>query len=146
MSARHLLGPVLAAGLLATGAALAAVDVNTASREQLDALRGIGPALSARIVAERGKAPFRDLDDLQRRVRGIGEQTARKLAADGLTVGAAPARATAGAGAAVAPGVAGDRSRAASAAATTAVGQGLVTELRPSSDAAAARSPGLPAR
>lgn len=80
-----------AASLLTFGAALAAVDANTATREQLDAIRGIGPALSEKIIAERSKGPFKDMNDLQQRVRGIGAQTAKKLEAAGLTVGAARA-------------------------------------------------------
>ena len=66
----------------------AAVNVNTASSDELRTVRGIGPAIAKRIIDERGKGPFKSLDDLQARVRGIGEATARKFAAGGLTVGA----------------------------------------------------------
>jgi competence ComEA-like helix-hairpin-helix protein len=50
------------------------VALNTASKEELDKLPGVGPALAKKIVAAR---PFKTLDDL-RRVDGIG---AEKLAA-----------------------------------------------------------------
>lgn len=54
------------------------VDVNTADAEALCALPGIGPALSAAIVAEReANGPFRYPEDLLA-VPGIGE---KKLAA-----------------------------------------------------------------
>ncbi len=66
----------------------AAVNVNTATSDELRTVRGIGPAIAKRIIDERGKGPFKSLDDLQARVRGIGEATARKFAAGGLTVGA----------------------------------------------------------
>ncbi len=48
------------------------VDANSAPIEVLGALPGLGPALSGRIVAIREVAPFRSLDDLDRRVKGIG--------------------------------------------------------------------------
>ena len=38
--------------------AFAAVDVNSAAPADLDAIKGIGPAIAGRIVAERAKAPF----------------------------------------------------------------------------------------
>ena len=54
------------------------VDVNTATRDQLEALPGIGPTLALRIVAGRSLRPYRRVDDL-RRVRGIGERTLARL-------------------------------------------------------------------
>jgi competence protein ComEA len=72
----------------ARAAAPAAVDANTATPAELETVRGIGPATSARIVEERRRGgPFRDLDDLQARVKGVGENNVRKMAAAGLTVG-----------------------------------------------------------
>jgi competence protein ComEA len=55
------------------------IDVNTATAEQLDALPRVGPALAARIVADRDSlGPFDSLDALQR-VKGIGPALARGL-------------------------------------------------------------------
>ena len=51
------------------------VDVNRASEVELTALPGIGPALAARIVAER---PFAGIDEL-RRVRGLRRATLERL-------------------------------------------------------------------
>jgi len=48
------------------------VDPNSAPAPVLDALPGLGPVLSARIIEARGVASFRSLDDLDRRVKGIG--------------------------------------------------------------------------
>lgn len=81
----------------------AAVDVNTASAADLDSVKGIGPAMSARILDERKKAPFKDWADLKARVKGVGDKSAAKLSEAGLTVGGAsypgakPARAKAAA-------------------------------------------------
>jgi competence protein ComEA len=75
--------------LLLSASALAAVNVNTASFDELQTISGIGPATAQRIVDERRKGPFKSLDDLQARVKGIGESRVRKMAAAGLTVGRA---------------------------------------------------------
>src|SRR3954452_25083971 len=55
------------------------VDPNTAPPPVLGALPKLGPTLVGRIVAARGKAPFRSLDDLDARVRGIGPATVEAL-------------------------------------------------------------------
>ena len=55
------------------------VDPNTAPPVVLAALPHLGPAMVGRIVAEREKAPFRSLEDLDARVRGIGPATAASL-------------------------------------------------------------------
>jgi competence protein ComEA len=60
------------------------LDPNIATAEELTRLPGVGPALAARIIAERDRAPFASLDDL-RRVRGVGPALAARLA-DHLTL------------------------------------------------------------
>ncbi len=64
----------------------APVEVNLATEAQLDSVRGIGPATSARILAARSSAAFKDWNDLIARVPGIGTGTGKKLSAEGLTV------------------------------------------------------------
>ncbi|WP_237724825.1 ComEA family DNA-binding protein [Deinococcus alpinitundrae] len=51
------------------------LDLNTASEEQLEALPSIGPALAARLIAAR---PYRTLADLDA-VRGVGPVLLAKL-------------------------------------------------------------------
>ena len=70
-------------------AAFAAVDVNKGSEAELDSIKGIGPATSKQIIAERKKAEFKNWDDLISRVKGLGEKSAAKLSEGGLTVGGA---------------------------------------------------------
>jgi competence protein ComEA len=67
--------------------AFAAVDVNTATKAELDTVPGIGPALADRIIDERKKGAFKDVNDLTERVRGIGPENVKKMQAGGLTVG-----------------------------------------------------------
>jgi competence protein ComEA len=55
------------------------MNVNDASREALQALNGIGPALSKRIVEYRStQRPFQQVEEL-RRVDGIGPKTLADL-------------------------------------------------------------------
>jgi competence protein ComEA len=68
-----------------SGSAPGLVDVNTASADALDALPGIGPATSAKIIAAREVALFTTIDEL--RSRGVlGEATFAKVR-DLVTVG-----------------------------------------------------------
>ena len=67
-------------------AAQAAVDVNKASKAELEALPGVGPALSGRLIDARQANPFRDWNDLVERVNGVGPSKATRLSQAGLTV------------------------------------------------------------
>ena len=69
--------------------AFAAVDVNKATPAELDTVKGIGPAIAAKIVAERGKGSFKDWPDFIERVKGVGEGNAAKFSAEGLTINGA---------------------------------------------------------
>ncbi|MBV7482244.1 DUF655 domain-containing protein [Bordetella sp. BOR01] len=85
-----------AAGCLAVAGGLGlaampaqALDVNAASVEQLQTLRGVGPRTAQIIVQERERAgPYESLQDLSERVRGIGRKRLEGLQAAGLAVGA----------------------------------------------------------
>ena len=74
--------------LLVSGAAAAALNLNTATKDDLVALPGIGPAKAQAIVDYRNQhGPFRSLDEL-RKVKGIGEKLFLQLKPD-LTLGPA---------------------------------------------------------
>lgn len=77
---------IAALALAACLGAQAAVDVNRADLATLEAVRGVGPALAANILAERSRAPFVDWADLLRRVKGLGTASAARLSDAGLTV------------------------------------------------------------
>lgn len=69
-----------------TGAAFAAVNINTATQAELETLKGIGPAKAKAIIEYRKKkGSFKSVDDLQG-VSGIGPATVQKLRKD-MTVG-----------------------------------------------------------
>ena len=62
-----------------TVGAFAAVNLNTATVEQLEALNGVGPAKAQAIVDYRKKnGNFKTVDDLNN-VPGIGDKTLAKL-------------------------------------------------------------------
>lgn len=60
--------PVASASLVSPVQQSAKVDVNTATKDQLEKIPGIGPTLAERIIAAR---PFKSADDLKN-VKGIG--------------------------------------------------------------------------
>ena len=72
--------------LLYAAASFAAVDVNKANSTELDAVKGIGPATSKRILDERKKGDFKSWDDFISRVKGVGDKTAAKFSGEGVTV------------------------------------------------------------
>ena len=80
------MGKTLALFILCIGNPGWALDINQASEAELDGLRGLGPAFTRRVMAERDIRPFTDWPDLMRRVSGMGLVTAKKLASQGLTV------------------------------------------------------------
>ncbi|CAB3658392.1 hypothetical protein LMG3458_00452 [Achromobacter deleyi] len=94
-AARRVLRLALGTALLAAGLVSApahAVDVNGATAQQLEGIRGIGPRTAETIVRERDRGgKFESLQDLAERVRGISAKKAQALEAAGLTVGGAPA-------------------------------------------------------
>jgi competence protein ComEA len=67
--------------------AFAAVDVNKASRAELETVKGIGPGLSARILKARDAGTFKNWGDLVDRVSGVGAGNASRFSQAGLTVG-----------------------------------------------------------
>jgi len=99
---------IVAAGLALASFGANAVDLNTATAEQLQTLNGIGPKTAELIIEERERGGrFVSLQDVADRVRGIGAKRLESLQAAGATVsGAAPESATtSGQPAAAAPAV-----------------------------------------
>ena len=72
--------------LLYAAVSFAAVDVNQASAADLDSIKGIGPAISGKILDERKKGNFKDWNDFISRVNGMGEKNAAKFSAPGMTI------------------------------------------------------------
>lgn len=83
---KKLLGGLL--GVLAMMAlpVFAAVNINTATQSELEAVKGLGPAKAKAIIAHREQnGAFKSLDDLDK-VKGFGKATVDKLRGE-LSVG-----------------------------------------------------------
>lgn len=63
-----------------------ALELNEATRAQLEQLNGVGVAMADRILVERERAPFKDWEDLARRVKGMRGARIERLQAQGVTV------------------------------------------------------------
>jgi len=74
--------------------AAVALDINQANEAELDSLKGMGPALSAKVLKARSQGPFKDWPDLMQRVSGIRHNKAQQFSAQGLTVNGQPLDAT----------------------------------------------------
>lgn len=86
---------VLFAWFVAMQCAFAAVNINTASKEELDKLPGVGPVKAQAIIDERTKnGPFKNVEDIKR-VKGIGDATFDKLKGDISVSGASSPKAEA---------------------------------------------------
>ncbi len=69
----------------------AAVNVNTATQSELEAVKGIGPVKAKAIITYReAHGSFKSLDDLDN-VKGLGKATVEKLKGE-LTVGTGAAK------------------------------------------------------
>lgn len=87
---------LLALGLgLCSGIALSAININTATKDELIALPGIGPAKAQAIIDYRkAHGPFKTVDDLKD-VKGIGAKRFEKLKPDLAVTGPTTAKAAA---------------------------------------------------
>ncbi len=79
---------LLALGLaLFSGAALAAINLNTATKDELVALPGIGPAKAQAILDHRkAHGPFKSIEEVKD-VKGIGAKRFEKLKGELTVVG-----------------------------------------------------------
>lgn len=74
-----------------SGIALAAVDLNTASKEELVSVKGIGPVKAQAILDYRkAHGPFKSVDDLKS-VKGFGDKSVAAIRAELSVDGAVPA-------------------------------------------------------
>lgn len=61
------------------------IDINTANKEELVRVKGIGPVLAGRIISYREKyGPFKKIEDIKE-IKGIGGKTFEKIR-KGLTL------------------------------------------------------------
>ena len=114
---------ILSLVLALCGAAFAEVNVNTATQDELDSLKGVGPVKARAIVDYRAKnGPFKSVDEL-RNVTGIGQKTLedirKEVTVSGPGTTMRPAAAMPKPAVSAAPAKAMETSRAATAAKAT---------------------------
>ncbi|MDO8990939.1 MAG: helix-hairpin-helix domain-containing protein [Sideroxyarcus sp.] len=74
-----------------SGITFAAVDLNTATKEELEAVKGIGPSKADAIIEYRKQhGAFKKVDELGE-IKGFGEKSVDKLRGE-VTVGSAAAK------------------------------------------------------
>jgi competence protein ComEA len=74
---------------LLAASSIGATEANRATEAELDSVKGLGPASTARILQAREQAPFKDWADFLHRVKGFKAATAARLSEAGLTVNGA---------------------------------------------------------
>lgn len=78
-------GAALISGVIGGFQALA-IDINAASQDSLQSIKGVGPTRAKAIIEEREKnGRYQDSEDLSKRVRGVGERTIHKMREGGVT-------------------------------------------------------------
>ena len=69
--------------------AFAADGVNKATEAELEAIKGIGPAIAGKIIDERKKGSFKDWNDMVGSVKGVGGRQCREVLGRRVTVNGA---------------------------------------------------------
>ncbi|MDP3636085.1 MAG: helix-hairpin-helix domain-containing protein [Azonexus sp.] len=87
---------LICAFLSSISLAFAAININTATVDELETVKGLGPSKAQAIIDHRSKnGPFKSLDDLKN-VKGFGDKSVAKLKSElSVAGGAKPASSTA---------------------------------------------------
>jgi competence protein ComEA len=82
---------ILALWVACAGAALAAVNINTATKEELTSIKGVGAGRAQDIIDYRTKnGPFKSVDDLEK-VPGVGPGLMKRIRSQVTTSGSSTA-------------------------------------------------------
>lgn len=77
---------------ISTSIAMATVNLNTATKDDLDGVKGIGPAKAQSIIDYRKKnGPFKSVDELEN-VKGFGSKSVKKVRSELTVAGISPAK------------------------------------------------------
>jgi competence protein ComEA len=78
--------------IISTSIAMATVNLNTATKDDLDGVKGIGPVKAQSIIDYRKKnGSFKSVDELEN-VKGFGSKSVKKLRSELIVAGISPAK------------------------------------------------------
>ena len=66
--------------------AVATIDLNQATRAEIESVRAVGVELTERLLQARSASPFHDWQDLRRRVKGVGRKALEGFAEAGFQI------------------------------------------------------------
>jgi len=82
----YLLKKWLVGALVCAHLSVLALEINQANEAELDSIKGMGPAMTRKVLVARADKPFMNWKDLMSRVAGIGKAKAQQFSAQGVVV------------------------------------------------------------
>lgn len=83
---RYLLKQWIVGALVCAQLSVFALEINQANEAELDSIKGMGPAMTRKVLIARGDRPFVNWKDLMSRVTGIGKNKAQQFSDQGVLV------------------------------------------------------------
>ena len=83
---RYLLKQWVLGALVCAQLSVFALEINQANEAELDSIKGMGPAMTRKLLNARAEKPFINWKDLMSRVTGIGKNKAQQFSEQGVLV------------------------------------------------------------
>jgi len=83
---RYLLKQWVLGALVCTQLSVFALEINQANEAELDSIKGMGPAMTRKVLNARAEKPFINWKDLMSRVTGMGKNKAQHFSDQGVLV------------------------------------------------------------
>ena len=83
---RYLLKHWLVGALACACLSVLALEINQANEAELDSIKGMGPAITRKVLIARAERPFANWKELILRVSGIGKAKAQQFSDQGVLV------------------------------------------------------------
>jgi len=83
---RYLLKQWVLGALVCAQLSVFALEINQANEAELDSIKGMGPAMTRKVLNARAEKPFINWKDLMSRVTGTGKNKAQQFSDQGVLV------------------------------------------------------------
>ena len=83
---RYLLKQWVLGALVCAHLSVLALEINQANEAELDSIKGMGPAMTRKVLNARAEKPFINWKDLMSRVTGMGKNKAQQFSDQGVLV------------------------------------------------------------